>query len=138
MRTRRLIVPMLVMSLAAGGGAALAGCDDDDAPSGTTTSDPDLPITVQQLIERSADTPIATQGLLYVVNDVARLCGAILESYPPQCGEPSVELVGLDLAAVDGVTADEGVAWKEGAVLTLQWSAESRYAVIDTGTDVSP
>ena len=34
-----------------------------------------------------------------------RLCSALLESYPPQCGEPSLVVEGLDLATVAGLTS---------------------------------
>jgi hypothetical protein len=88
--------------------AALTGCGSGgDQP---TTSDAGGPITVEQLLARSADTPVAVQGLLLVDQGVARLCAAILE--------PSAELAGLDLSTVEGTTTAHGVTWKEGAVLT--------------------
>lgn len=109
--------------------AAMSGCgSDSDRP---TTSDAGGPITVEQLLARSADTPVAAQGLLHVDQGVARLCGAIMESYPPQCGAPSVELVGLDLAAVEGTTTAEEVTWKEGVVLNLERAVDGRFAVVD-------
>jgi hypothetical protein len=109
--------------------AALTGCgSDSDRPA---TSDAGGPITVEQLLARSSDTPVAVQGLLHVERGIARLCAAILESYPPQCGEPSVELVGLDLAAVEGTTIVNGVNWKEGAVLNLERAADGRFTVVD-------
>ena len=109
--------------------AALTGCGPDtDRP---VTSNEGGPITVEQLLARSSDTPVAVQGLLHVERGIARLCAAILESYPPQCGEPSVELVGLDLAAVEGMTTADGVSWKESAVLDLERAAEGQFTVID-------
>jgi hypothetical protein len=126
-RTRRLHA-VLVLGLLLGGLAGGACGSDDEDPG---TPDTGGPITVQQLLERSADTPVAVQGLLHVDQGVARLCGAILESYPPQCGEPSVELVGLDPATVDGTTTAGGVTWKEGAVLTLRRAADGRFGVED-------
>jgi hypothetical protein len=95
------------------------------------TTDTGGPITVDQLIERSADTPIAVQGFLHADGNAARLCAAVLESYPPQCGEPAVELVGLDLASVAGTTTAEGITWKEGAVLNLARAADGRFDVVD-------
>ncbi len=109
--------------------AALTGCgSDSDRPA---TSDAGGPITVEQLLARSSDTPVAVQGLLHVERGVARLCAAILESYPPQCGEPSVELVELEVAAVEGATTAAGVSWKEGAVLNLERAADGRFTVVD-------
>lgn len=89
------------------------------------------PITVEQLVERSADTPVAVRGLLHVEGRVVRLCASIRESYPPQCGDPSVELVGLEPSTVDGTTTAEGVTWKEGFVVNLQRDAPGRFAVVD-------
>ncbi len=122
-------MPLLGMLAAIGLLAALAGCGSGS--SEPTTADAAGPITVEQLLARSADTPVAVQGLLHVDQGVARLCAAILESYPPQCGEPSAELVGLDLSTVAGTTTAQGVTWKEGAVLTLQRAADGRFTVVD-------
>lgn len=94
------------------------------------TPDPVDTITVEQLMARSADTPVAVTGLLLVSNGTAKLCGEVLESYPPQCGEPSVELVGLDLSRVDGLTTANAVNWKEGMVTTLQRRQDGRFDVL--------
>ncbi len=115
--------------------AGLTGCGSDgDEP---TTSDASGPITVEQLLARSLDTPVAVRGLLHVDQGVARLCAAILESYPPQCGEPSVELVGLLPSAVEGTTTAEGVTWREGAVVNLARTADGRFTVVDVETAFS-
>lgn len=89
------------------------------------------PITVEHLLKRSTDTPVAVQGLLLVNQEVARMCSSIKESYPPQCGEPSVELAGLDLSTIEGTMTAHGVTWKEGAVLTLQRTGDGRFKVVD-------
>ena len=116
----------------AGALATLAACDSvTDSPS---TSAPVGAITVDQLLARSSDTPIAVQGfLLEDDRGVVRLCAAILESYPPQCGEPSVELVGLDIATISGTTTAEGITWKEGVVLTLARAQDGRFTVAVDG-----
>ncbi len=123
-RTSSLCGVLAAVALA----AAIVACSADLAQP--TTSDAGGPITVDQLLARSSDTPISVQGLLLVDRGSARLCGAILESYPPQCGEPSVELVGLDLATIDDTTTAEGVTWREGAVLSLERTADGRFTVV--------
>jgi hypothetical protein len=128
-------MPLLGMLAAIGLLAALTGCGSGgDQPA---TADAGGPITVEQLLARSADTPVAVQGLLHVDQGVARLCAAILERYPPQCGEPSAELAGLDLSTVEGTTTAHGVTWKEGAVLTLQRAGDGRFTVVDVGAGFS-
>ena len=102
------------------------------------TSEVPGPITVAQLLARSADTPIAVTGRLYQKDGVMRLCGAISAARPPACGDPSVELVGLDLASVEGTTSLDGVTWKEEVVLTLAAAGDGRFTVIDVvaGTSI--
>lgn len=112
---------------------AMTACGSSDgshSPGSSAGPGPAGAITVEQLVARSADTPIAVQGLLHIDHGTARLCAAILESFPPQCGEPSVEVIGLDPSAVAGTTTAQGVTWKEGTVLTLQRAADGRFTVI--------
>lgn len=50
-----------------------------------------------------------------------RLCQMLAESYPPQCGEPSLVVEGLDLASVPGLVSTDDpalarVSWSEGEV----------------------
>lgn len=107
---------------------AFSGCGSGEDPPANAGAGG--PITVEQLVARSADTPIAVQGMLHVEGGVTRLCGAILESYPPQCGQPSVELVGLDVSAVTGTTTAAGVTWKEQAELTVERAGDGRFTVV--------
>ena len=48
-----------------------------------------------EVAELDDGTAVRVTGTLFVTPDSARLCESVLESYPPQCGEPSVELTGL-------------------------------------------
>jgi hypothetical protein len=57
-------------------------------------SDEAGPVSVEEAIERSSDEPQLVSGYVIERNGVPRLCEAILESFPPQCGEPSLRLVG--------------------------------------------
>jgi hypothetical protein len=119
------------MAVVLAGALGTAACGDDGGGgSVASTSIIAAPITVEQLVARSADTPIAVQGFLHASDGVVRLCAAILESYPPQCGQPSVELIGLDMEALAGVTTAEGVSWKEGVVLTVQRREDARFDVL--------
>jgi hypothetical protein len=57
-------------------------------------SGPEEPLSVGEAIERGSDEPQQVSGYVIERNGVPRLCEAILESFPPQCGEPSLRLVG--------------------------------------------
>jgi hypothetical protein len=62
-------------------------------------SDETGPVSVSKAIERSSDEPQHVSGYVIERNGVPRFCEAILESFPPQCGEPSLRLVGTVAAA---------------------------------------
>lgn len=94
---------------------------------------PSVPISVTELVARSTDTA-TVRGFLHVDEGQARLCDAILESYPPQCGEPSITLVDLNVDAIAGTTTAGGITWKERVVLTVQRvDADVFHAVGTTG-----
>jgi hypothetical protein len=68
---------------------ALTGCGGDGGPlTPAEARDASGEVTVEGAL-------IATEG------EPVRLCSAILESYPPQCGQPSIEVRGLDLDALE-------------------------------------
>jgi hypothetical protein len=111
------------------GAIAFTACGDDDSSA-------DAPaLTVEQLVARSADTSIAVRGFLIDQQGVTRLCAAIMESYPPQCGEPAVELVGLDLAKLAGRQTDQGITWKESLVVTVQRRQDARFDVLSVESE---
>ena len=96
------ILHLLCAALAAA--AIAAGCGGSDAPaSGDTT------LTVEEALRAEGD--VRVRGTLIAdVNDV-RLCSAILESHPPQCGQPSLRVRGLDLVGVSNMEQAKGTTW---------------------------
>jgi len=80
----------------------------------------DGPLTVEQALGRDGEATV--EGFLVApAGGPARLCSALLESYPPQCGEPSIAVEGLNLASLPGLvhTNDPSLAqvtWSESAV----------------------
>jgi hypothetical protein len=86
---------------------ALSGCGSDDGQAGSST-----PAT-------TGPQSFEFTGYLFRVEGATKICDAILESYPPQCGGESYTVTGLDLAEVDGVQEAQGVAWTDDRV-TLQ------------------
>ncbi|MGH2445852.1 MAG: hypothetical protein ACRDGD_07420 [Candidatus Limnocylindria bacterium] len=65
-----------------------------------------------------ADGPIRVAGSLFVDADGrALLCGAIAESFPPQCGGARLEVIGLELDTIELQEAN-GVRWAEAIELT--------------------
>jgi hypothetical protein len=94
----------------------LAGCGGGDGAS-ETPSGPSAPAVFDDpasLVAAIADTDGATvtvRGFLIATEDGAQLCGIVLESYPPQCGGPTLTVSGeVPQAVVDGLdrTTDPG------------------------------
>jgi hypothetical protein len=58
------------------------------------------------------DGSFVISGYVFVAADgSARICDAILESYPPQCGGDSIALTG-DLSVFE-LTTDQDVTWSD-------------------------
>ncbi len=72
---------------------------------------------VEDAVARGARGPVEVTGFLVgrVEGDL-RLCSEVLESYPPQCGGPSVLVRGLDRATLQGLRSDRGGLWSDEEV----------------------
>lgn len=84
---------------------ALAGCGSEDAQTDPTPAPsagaaiPGGGLSVQEAIDSKLDGPLLVKGYLIERAGELRLCDAILESSPPQCGEPSLRVEGPAPAA---------------------------------------
>jgi hypothetical protein len=122
----RSIAPILVALLVLAGCAAQApgttppaadGGDltlviVDGEPQGTGISVADA------LGHGPTDDIVTVSGALFVDADgIVRLCEAIAESFPPQCGGLRITVEGLDLDDVVGLQEANGVRWAEAVTL---------------------
>ena len=64
----------------------------------------------------STSGDIAVAGFLVVVDGQARLCEALAESFPPQCGGASVALSDYDQVDPDDLQSEGAVTWTDYAV----------------------
>jgi hypothetical protein len=107
MRTRTLLSILLAAAL-------LVGCGDDGSdgasPGGTST-----PVFIDDV--SGSDDPQLVTGNLLVQGGEARLCSALAESFPPQCGDPSLLVNGLDLESVAGLTTEGDVSWTDRPIV---------------------
>lgn len=101
---RFALLALLTVSLAACGGGTDAAAPGNPA------------ITIKQALRANPSEPVLVRGALIVSGGTARLCYAILESYPPQCGGPSLVVRGLDLDTVGELTSANGVTWSDREV----------------------
>jgi hypothetical protein len=85
---------------------AFVGCGGDDEAGSDH---------VEILVEEAAghEGPALVTGSLLATGDDVRLCAALAESFPPQCGGGSVTVVGLDLDTLDGLTTEGDVTWSD-------------------------
>lgn len=133
-------------------GATTTGAPATDAPTTTTTGVPsDEQVSIDEALAAPDGTQLQVAGPLIAAGDDVRLCGAIMESYPPQCGEPSLPLEGLDLDAVVGLSRPDpefaGVVWTDfplvvfgtmqGGTLTAATPIQAAASVGDTKVEVS-
>ncbi len=108
--------PNCVPVTAGGTGACLAG-DPDCADFPRTTGPPATPpasgaVPVAEAVAAGIDGPFAISG--YYVDDGSgpRLCEALAESFPPQCGAASLAL-DAGGAAVEGLRTEQSVTWSD-------------------------
>jgi hypothetical protein len=59
----------------------------------------------------SKDEETTVRGWLFAEDGVVRLCDAIAESYPPQCGGTVIIVHGLDLSSIRDLQTAQGVSW---------------------------
>lgn len=79
--------------------AACGGASSSAAPTAPAVSPASTPVAVgiDDLVGdiAAADgTTVTVQAFLLINGDSAQICGIVLESFPPQCGGPTVRVLG--------------------------------------------
>lgn len=93
-----------------GGGATVTGLAGDDL------SQPMGPgISVSEALAGDQIGPILVNGFVLIRDGEARLCEALAESFPPQCGGPSLTLDGFEPDSVM-LSEEQGVRWTDDVV----------------------
>ena len=76
-------------------------------------------LTVSDAIGGDATGVIAVQGFLLIDADGARLCEALAESFPPQCGGASLPVTGYDEVLTSPLSTSGDVSWTDQSVSLL-------------------
>jgi hypothetical protein len=76
-------------------------------------------ISVSEARASSLPGPLLVNGFIVAVNDDVRLCAALAESFPPQCGGESLSVEGLDLGSIAGLRSEGATRWTETQVQLL-------------------
>jgi hypothetical protein len=107
------------------------GAPATPAPSAATFDDP------ASLIGAIADvdgSEVTVRGFLIATQDEAQLCGIVLESYPPQCGGPTLTLTGaVPQDVLDGLDTTT-----EPDLTKAWWGWVSVTGTVDAGTSGTP
>ena len=111
-------------SVSAGGAASSClegstGCDDTPGATGTggVESAPDGSVPVGDAVAAGVQGPFLISGFLVVDASGARLCEALAESFPPQCGGTSIPLQPAEAPAGSTTTTEGDVTWTDQPLL---------------------
>jgi predicted small secreted protein len=88
---RLALIAVLVLSLGLAGCGGGGGGGDDSGGSGNTV---DEGITVEEAILVDLFGPVLVSAILVETGDELKICDTVMESQPPQCGEPNLTVVG--------------------------------------------
>jgi hypothetical protein len=95
----------LSLALLTGCGANDGVAQPEDCPDGRSYS-------VEEAVEQRPTGVIQVEGFIVSQDGHTRLCSALLESYPPQCGAPSLHLPAAPLQG-DATKSADGTTWTE-------------------------
>jgi hypothetical protein len=112
-------------------------------PAGSASSGaapvPGGELTVEEAIAFGSSEPVVVKGTIIAPKkEPPRLCNALLESNPPQCGRPSLVVRGIDLETIPGLVTAEGVSFTNEEVTLLGTVHGTVLAVSATATASSP
>lgn len=66
---------------------------------------------IDEALQNRPDGVVRVQGFLLQHGGDLQLCAELLESFPPQCGDPSLIVRGLDIETIPDLERGEGAAW---------------------------
>lgn len=134
---RTLLTIGLVLTLAACS-VSTPDADGDDAAATCLAGDPDcvddptngegggdeLPadlgdVTIADLLDGGPGGTVTVAGYLVAEGDQARLCEALAESFPPQCGGLWIPVDGMGEVELEGLPTEGDVTWSDFPI-TLQ------------------
>jgi hypothetical protein len=121
----------LPLSSGSGGEQPIAGAclegepDCNDTPSGEPTDlpppgdggDSPLPAPIQPSAAADASGQVAVEGFIVAVGGEIKLCEALAESFPPQCGEGFVTVTSLDQVDPEDIQSSGDVRWTDYTVM---------------------
>jgi hypothetical protein len=102
---------------------------DVAGPSGALV---DGGLTIADALASNASGLIAVRGFLVADETGARLCEALAESYPPQCGGADMPVTGWEEALTVPTQSAQGVTWTDDVVSLLGEFVDGTFVVDPT------
>lgn len=135
----RLLVLLPILTLVFT--ACWVASESGEAPTpvvtlGVATETPDLagqvgaPLYADTLVDSDMDADVVVVGYVLIDSTSARLCGALAESLPPQCGQRATRIIGIDDLDLDFKEA-QGVRWTETHVTLWGHYVEGTLTIIN-------
>jgi hypothetical protein len=107
-------IPILLVA------ASLAACGGSGEPQPPAAPAGGQVLSIEEALDSDLSGPLLVNGYLLADGNRVRLCEALAESYPPQCGGPSLEVIGLKLLEQRRLYKANGqVTWSEQPVQLL-------------------
>jgi hypothetical protein len=112
-----IVIPLLLAALSFGGCGGTPEREPAAAPTAAATG-PGL--SIEDALASDLPGPLLVNGYLLADGDTIRLCSGYAESHPPQCAEPSLEVLGYKLLEQRRLYKTSGsVFWSEEPVQLL-------------------
>lgn len=114
-----LLIPLALLALAACGGGAGEGEQQSTLSPATAGIGMGPGISIDEAIASDLEGALLVNGNLLAKDEEIRLCSALAESFPPQCGGSSLRVEGLNLREVDGLVTEGDVSWTDRPIQLL-------------------
>ena len=89
-------------------------------------------ISIPEALTTTLQGPLLVNGFLVAESGEVRLCEALAESLPPQCGGASLRVDGFDLASLPDSQSAGGVTWSDAPIQILGTVADGVLTVSTT------
>ena len=117
MKALALVTLVTAFAVACGGTGEPA---DDDTGSPKVSGIAAGPgISIEEALASELHEMLLVNGNLLAEGGEVRLCSALAESFPPQCGGASLQVQGVELEEVDGLVTEGDVSWTDRPIQLL-------------------
>jgi hypothetical protein len=92
-------------------------CEDTFVDSGGPTEPPPPGLPIATVADTPIDGGFVISGFYFDDGTGVRLCDALAESFPPQCGGPSIPFDNTAGADLGVLSIEQGVTWSDQPIL---------------------